>query len=150
MLVVLLAMGGYGSYLGWQIRLSDDAAVVQKAEDLHPKLAAGMVGAAGLSCFVAFLHLRCRDSCILHELAWWVQGGLSRSCACVAGQLHPETAGHCTRNTYIAHTVPARLLLKWAARVAAAPACLAALLGCPCPKQHSGRQARWRHALSLS
>lgn len=72
MLVVLLAMGGYGSYLGWQIRLSDDAAVVQKAEDLHPKLAAGMVGAAGLS---RLLHLRCRDSCILSELAWWVLRG---------------------------------------------------------------------------
>ncbi|KAF8066288.1 NDB1 [Scenedesmus sp. PABB004] len=42
MAVVLLAMGGYGSYLGWQIRLSDDGDLVAKAKDLHPKLTAGM------------------------------------------------------------------------------------------------------------
>jgi hypothetical protein len=43
MAVVLLAMGGYGAlYLGWQIRVSDDAAVIKKAQDLHPKLALGM------------------------------------------------------------------------------------------------------------
>jgi hypothetical protein len=43
MMVVLLAMGGYGAgYLGWQIRTSGDAAVLAKAKDMHPKLAAGM------------------------------------------------------------------------------------------------------------
>lgn len=43
MAVVLLAMGAYGSgYLGWRIRLSDDADEVAKAQDLHPKLAIGM------------------------------------------------------------------------------------------------------------
>lgn len=42
MAVVLFAMGGYGSYLGWQIRLSDDMAVKAKAKDLHPKLLGGM------------------------------------------------------------------------------------------------------------
>jgi hypothetical protein len=43
MATVLLAMGGYGClYLGWQIRLSDDADVIEKAKDMHPKLAAGM------------------------------------------------------------------------------------------------------------
>jgi Protein of unknown function (DUF4079) len=43
MAVVLIAMGGYGAlYLGWQIRLSDDADVIEKAKDMHPKLAAGM------------------------------------------------------------------------------------------------------------
>jgi len=42
MAVVLIAMGGYGAYLGWQIRLSDDADVIEKAKDLHPKLTGGM------------------------------------------------------------------------------------------------------------
>lgn len=42
MAVVLLAMGGYGTYLGWQLRLSDDPDVIAKAKDLHPKLALGM------------------------------------------------------------------------------------------------------------
>lgn len=37
MAVVLLAMGGYGTYLGWQIRTGDDADSIAKAEDLHPK-----------------------------------------------------------------------------------------------------------------
>lgn len=43
MAVVLFAMGGYGAaYLGWQIKLSDDPDVIEKAKDAHPKLAAGM------------------------------------------------------------------------------------------------------------
>eukprot|EP00889_Picochlorum_renovo_P006455 jgi/Picre1/33485/NNA_008809.t1 len=43
MAVVLLAMGGYGAlYLGWQIRLTDDIKLKQKAIDMHPKLAGGM------------------------------------------------------------------------------------------------------------
>jgi Protein of unknown function (DUF4079) len=42
MAVVLLAMGGYGTYLGWQVRLSDNPAIIAKAKDLHPKLALGM------------------------------------------------------------------------------------------------------------
>ncbi|GIL51213.1 hypothetical protein Vafri_7285 [Volvox africanus] len=43
MAVVLFAMGGYGAaYLGWQIRTSSDEAVVAKAKEAHPKIAAGM------------------------------------------------------------------------------------------------------------
>ncbi|XP_072962706.1 uncharacterized protein [Typha angustifolia] len=42
MAVVLFAMGGYGTYLGFRIRLSDDAEEKAKAKDLHPKLLAGM------------------------------------------------------------------------------------------------------------
>jgi hypothetical protein len=42
MAVVLLAMGGYGSWLGWQIRTSDNADLIIKAKQLHPKLAGGM------------------------------------------------------------------------------------------------------------
>lgn len=51
--VVLLAMGGYGAlYQGWQIRLSDNADIVAKAKEMHPKLAFGMffffaLGASG-------------------------------------------------------------------------------------------------------
>ncbi|KAL6760888.1 hypothetical protein V8C86DRAFT_1008922 [Haematococcus lacustris] len=53
MMVVLLAMGGYGAgYLGWQIRNSSGGAALQTAKEMHPKLAAGMTfffaaGAAG-------------------------------------------------------------------------------------------------------
>jgi hypothetical protein len=54
MAVVLLAMLGYGGVgLGWQIRNgSGDAAALEKARDLHPKLAAGatfffFLGASG-------------------------------------------------------------------------------------------------------
>ncbi|PRW45382.1 transcriptional Sir2 family isoform B [Chlorella sorokiniana] len=43
MAVVLIAMGMYGcGYLGWRIRLSEDAGEVAVAQDLHPKLAIGM------------------------------------------------------------------------------------------------------------
>ncbi|XP_037496389.1 uncharacterized protein LOC105642269 isoform X2 [Jatropha curcas] len=42
MAVVLFAMGGYGTYLGFQIRFSDDVEVKAKAKDLHPKLLGGM------------------------------------------------------------------------------------------------------------
>ncbi|CAL5207276.1 unnamed protein product [Lathyrus oleraceus] len=42
MAVVLFAMGGYGTYLGFRIRFSDDAEEKAKAKDLHPKLLAGM------------------------------------------------------------------------------------------------------------
>ncbi|VAI24888.1 unnamed protein product [Triticum turgidum subsp. durum] len=37
-----LAMGGYGTYLGFRIKLSDDPEEKAKAKDLHPKLLGGM------------------------------------------------------------------------------------------------------------
>ncbi|KAK1429473.1 hypothetical protein QVD17_11682 [Tagetes erecta] len=42
MAVVLFAMGGYGTYLGFRIKFSDDVEEKAKAKDLHPKLLAGM------------------------------------------------------------------------------------------------------------
>ncbi|KAJ8426319.1 hypothetical protein Cgig2_011751 [Carnegiea gigantea] len=42
MAVVLLAMGGYGTFLGFRIRSSDDLEEKVKAKNLHPKLMAGM------------------------------------------------------------------------------------------------------------
>ncbi|KAK9079380.1 hypothetical protein SSX86_001051 [Deinandra increscens subsp. villosa] len=42
MAVVLFAMGGYGTYLGFRIRFSDDVDEKAMAKDLHPKLLAGM------------------------------------------------------------------------------------------------------------
>ncbi|KAL3642613.1 hypothetical protein CASFOL_013428 [Castilleja foliolosa] len=42
MAVVLSAMGGYGTYLGFRIRFSDDVEEKAKAKDLHPKLMGGM------------------------------------------------------------------------------------------------------------
>eukprot|EP00238_Polyblepharides_amylifera_P013436 CAMPEP_0196584072 /NCGR_PEP_ID=MMETSP1081-20130531/45704_1 /TAXON_ID=36882 /ORGANISM="Pyramimonas amylifera, Strain CCMP720" /LENGTH=191 /DNA_ID=CAMNT_0041905159 /DNA_START=74 /DNA_END=649 /DNA_ORIENTATION=- len=52
MAVVLLAVGGYGSYLGWQIRVGEDGELVAKATDLHPLLMVFMtanftIGATG-------------------------------------------------------------------------------------------------------
>ncbi|KAL5710018.1 hypothetical protein ACHQM5_020633 [Ranunculus cassubicifolius] len=42
MAVVLFAMGGYGTYLGFRIRYSDNVEEKANAKDLHPKLLAGM------------------------------------------------------------------------------------------------------------
>ncbi|KAF8396548.1 hypothetical protein HHK36_018172 [Tetracentron sinense] len=42
MAVVLFAMGGYGTYLGFRLRFSDDAEEKAMAKDLHPKLLGGM------------------------------------------------------------------------------------------------------------
>ncbi|XP_059646828.1 uncharacterized protein LOC132293385 [Cornus florida] len=42
MAVVLFAMGGYGTYLGFRIRFSNDTGEKAKAKDLHPKLLGGM------------------------------------------------------------------------------------------------------------
>lgn len=42
MAVVLFAMGGYGTYLGFRVRYSDDVEEKAKATDLHPKLLGGM------------------------------------------------------------------------------------------------------------
>lgn len=42
MAVVLFAMGGYGTYLGFRIRFSDNAEEKAKAKALHPKLLGGM------------------------------------------------------------------------------------------------------------
>jgi hypothetical protein len=58
MAVVLLAMGGYGAlYLGWQIRLSDDVKVRQKAMDMHPKLAGGMTAFFALGAMGGMMSL---------------------------------------------------------------------------------------------
>ncbi|KAH9606792.1 hypothetical protein KSS87_014819 [Heliosperma pusillum] len=42
MAVVLFAMGGYGTYLGFRIKFSDNVEEKAKAKDLHPKLLGGM------------------------------------------------------------------------------------------------------------
>ncbi|KAL7170233.1 hypothetical protein ACSBR2_035156 [Camellia fascicularis] len=42
MAVVLFAMGGYGTYLGFRIRFSNDVEEKANAKDLHPKLLGGM------------------------------------------------------------------------------------------------------------
>lgn len=47
MAVVLFAMGGYGSYLGWQIRTSDDADTIIMAKQMHPKVSNFNVDASG-------------------------------------------------------------------------------------------------------
>ncbi|KAI4371309.1 hypothetical protein MLD38_019559 [Melastoma candidum] len=42
MAVVLFAMGGYGTYLGFRIKYTDDMEEKANAKDLHPKLLGGM------------------------------------------------------------------------------------------------------------
>ncbi len=62
MAVVLVAMGLYGSgYLGWQLRLSDDTAVVTKARALHPRLALGMTGFFALGAVGGMMSLIMQD-----------------------------------------------------------------------------------------
>lgn len=62
MAVVLVAMGFYGSgYLGWQLRLSDDAAVVTKARALHPRLALGMTVFFALGAVGGMMSLIMQD-----------------------------------------------------------------------------------------
>ncbi len=62
MLVVLLAMGLYGSgYLGWQLRLSDDTATVTKARALHPRLALGMTVFFALGALGGMMSLIMQD-----------------------------------------------------------------------------------------
>ncbi|XP_057871332.1 uncharacterized protein LOC131077797 isoform X2 [Cryptomeria japonica] len=67
MAVVLFAMGGYGSYLGWQIRLSDDVEVKAKAKDLHPKLLAGMFFFFALGATGGITSLLTSDKSILES-----------------------------------------------------------------------------------
>ncbi|CAG9464611.1 unnamed protein product [Pedinophyceae sp. YPF-701] len=71
MFVVLAAMGGYGSYLGWQIRLSDDADVVAKAQDMHPKLLGGAAVFFFLGAFGGMLSLTMQGKPILQSPHFW-------------------------------------------------------------------------------
>lgn len=64
MMVVLLAMGGYGAgYLGWAIRNSDDEELVEKAKDMHPKLATGMFVFFSLGAIGGMLSLVMQVRC---------------------------------------------------------------------------------------
>ncbi|KAK6147057.1 hypothetical protein DH2020_017969 [Rehmannia glutinosa] len=55
--VVLFAMGGYGTYLGFRIRFSDDVEEKAKAKDLHPKLLGGMFFFFALGATGGFIGL---------------------------------------------------------------------------------------------
>ncbi|KAM1037587.1 hypothetical protein ACFX2C_032391 [Malus domestica] len=81
MAVVLFAMGGYGTYLGYQIRFLDDVEEKANAKDLHPKLLAGMFSSLLLEqlegqiqqkvhflCFVLRRNLICIYVCIPHAV----------------------------------------------------------------------------------
>ncbi|KAG2495104.1 hypothetical protein HYH03_006714 [Edaphochlamys debaryana] len=72
MAVVLFAMGGYGAaYLGWQIRTSNDAAVLEKARDMHPKLAAGMFFFFALGATGGMMSLIMQDRPIFESPHVW-------------------------------------------------------------------------------
>jgi hypothetical protein len=68
MMVVLLAMGGYGALVkGWTIRTSDDAAAVAEAKDMHPKLAAGMFIFFALGAVGGMMSLLMQDKPIFES-----------------------------------------------------------------------------------
>ena len=74
-------MGLYGSgYLGWQLRLSDDTAVVTKARQLHPRLALGMTAFFALGATGGITSLIMQDKpifarCALSGKAAWTVAG---------------------------------------------------------------------------
>lgn len=65
MAVVLFAMGGYGTYLGFRIRFSDDKEEIAKAKDLHPKLLGGMFFFFSLGALGGITSLLTSDKPIL-------------------------------------------------------------------------------------
>ncbi|GJT94801.1 ribonuclease H-like domain-containing protein [Tanacetum coccineum] len=65
--VVLFAMGGYGSYLGFRIRFSDDVDEKAMAKDLHPKLLAGMFFFFSLGATGGVISLLTSDKPILES-----------------------------------------------------------------------------------
>ncbi|KMT06213.1 hypothetical protein BVRB_7g161430 [Beta vulgaris subsp. vulgaris] len=67
MAVVLFAMGGYGTYLGFRIRFSDDEEEKAKAKDLHPKLLGGMFFFFGLGATGGIISLLTSDRPILES-----------------------------------------------------------------------------------
>lgn len=67
MAVVLFAMGGYGSYLGFRIRFSDDVDEKAMAKDLHPKLLAGMFFFFSLGATGGIISLLTSDKPILES-----------------------------------------------------------------------------------
>nr|GEY01473.1 GATA zinc finger domain-containing protein 10 [Tanacetum cinerariifolium] len=67
MAVVLFAMGGYGSYLGFRIRFSDDVDEKAMAKDLHPKLLAGMFFFFSLGATGGVISLLTSDKPILER-----------------------------------------------------------------------------------
>ncbi|CAH9114341.1 unnamed protein product [Cuscuta epithymum] len=68
MAVVLIAMGGYGTYLGFRIRSSNDVEERAKAKDLHPKLLAGMFFFFSLGATGGIISLLTSDKPILESI----------------------------------------------------------------------------------
>ncbi|XP_051132206.1 uncharacterized protein LOC127252180 [Andrographis paniculata] len=67
MAVVLFAMGGYGTYLGFRIRFSDNLEEKAKAKDLHPKLLGGMFFFFALGATGGIISLLTSDKPILES-----------------------------------------------------------------------------------
>uniref|UniRef100_A0A453J3G7 Uncharacterized protein n=1 Tax=Aegilops tauschii subsp. strangulata TaxID=200361 RepID=A0A453J3G7_AEGTS len=123
MAVVLFAMGGYGTYLGFRIKLSDDPEEKAKAKDLHPKLLGGMffffaLGAtggvtalltSGKPIFERYVRARtsqnsqqqCTLKAWLHLLEWLQFAVLTRSPGSSALRSSPCSLScqHCLRGT---------------------------------------------------
>ncbi|KAG5553630.1 hypothetical protein RHGRI_011504 [Rhododendron griersonianum] len=81
--VVLFAMGGYGTYLGFQIRFSDDVEEKAKAKDLHPKLLAGMFFFFALGATGGVTSLLTSDKPIFERLDLSVACHSSASATCL-------------------------------------------------------------------
>nr|XP_043609477.1 uncharacterized protein LOC122581326 [Erigeron canadensis] len=67
MAVVLFAMGGYGSYLGFRIKYAGDVEEKAMAKDLHPKLLAGMFFFFSLGATGGIISLLTSDRPILES-----------------------------------------------------------------------------------
>ncbi|KAG5553627.1 hypothetical protein RHGRI_011501 [Rhododendron griersonianum] len=83
MAVVLFAMGSYGTYLGFQIRFSDDVEEKAKAKDLHPKLLAGMFFFFALGATGGVTSLLTSDKPIFERLDLSVACHSSASATCL-------------------------------------------------------------------
>ncbi|XP_050228607.1 uncharacterized protein LOC126677846 [Mercurialis annua] len=67
MAVVLFAMGGYGTYLGFKIKFSDNMEEKAMAKDLHPKLLGGMFFFFALGATGGIISLLTSDKPILES-----------------------------------------------------------------------------------
>ncbi|KZV26182.1 hypothetical protein F511_06349 [Dorcoceras hygrometricum] len=67
MAVVLFAMGGYGTYLGFRIRFSDNAEEKAMAKTLHPKLLGGMFFFFALGATGGIISLLTSDKSIFES-----------------------------------------------------------------------------------
>ncbi|XP_019182108.1 PREDICTED: uncharacterized protein LOC109177247 [Ipomoea nil] len=97
--VVLFAMGGYGTYLGFIIRFSDDVEERAKAKDLHPKLLAGMFFFFALGATGGITSLLTSDKPILES-----PHAITYSCKKLTSNIH-EIDEEAVRTASVYHSL---------------------------------------------